>query len=842
MNQERVQPPHPQDTAHAVTALTRRLAAAQDAAEIRLALFESVFQVTGARQIALHLLAGETAASHRCDPHEAFRIAPVDPLADSVVRQLAADQAPRFWQRQANSAAAAPQTALAVDAFDSYIALPLAAAGVAVGVVEAFDLAAPENAARQTDTLRHIAAPASLAIHNNLLTQAVRAAQSEQERAAATITRLTADLDSVAASLQQTQAIVDASPVILFRWRSPDGRAIRFDYLSQNIAQFGYDRADFLQGRREWTDVILPEDLRQTLAQLQAYSVGTANSYTLQYRILTHTGDIRWIEDNSNIVRDERGRVAYYEGFVTDITERVAAEAEREHARAELARQARDLQIVTEVSARAASNLDPNLLLDEVVNLVKDRFDLYHTHIYLYDPQHENLVLSAAAGVIGLQMLDEVRSIPLRQTQSLVAGAARGKTAVIENDVYSNPAFLPHPLLPDTRAELAVPILAAEQLIGVLDVQSDKIGHFTPQDAAIQTTLAAQIGIAIENARSFTRAQRAMSDLNELTQSLTREGWENYLAAKGQTATRYLYAADQPDSGAAALRTGELEARTMPATVPLEAALAQPLNIRGQQIGQLAIVPETADVDAETAEIVAAVAEQLSARIENIRLAEQMQMALGQTEEQAKRLAALNDMAAALNAAKDEAEIFAIAAEQTLQIVRGDRVSTAQVHARERTATIMAAAGADVLAPAGAAVSLEGAGALATAVREMRIVSRQETAAAPDAVRSLLVVPLIRANTILGAINVGSTQPDAFDQNAENLLRQIATLVAATLENRQLLNEARQRARREQILRQITARVRSSADADTIMRVAVQEVGRTLGRKTVIYLDDSRGA
>ena len=58
--------------------------------------------------------------------------------------------------------------------------------------------------------------------------------------------------------------------------------------------------------------------------------------------------------------------------------------------------------------------------------------------------------------------------------------------------------WLPNPLLPDTAAELAVPLLAGDKLIGVLDVQADRVNAFSEEDASIQSILASQIAIAIQ--------------------------------------------------------------------------------------------------------------------------------------------------------------------------------------------------------------------------------------------------------------------------------------------------------------------------------------------------------
>jgi GAF domain-containing protein len=90
--------------------------------------------------------------------------------------------------------------------------------------------------------------------------------------------------------------------------------------------------------------------------------------------------------------------------------------------------------------------LDPDELLQAVVNLTKERFGLYHAHIYLADESWNTLLLAAGAGDVGREMVAGNHSIPLNVEKSLVARAAREQQAVIVNDVRSEPDFLPNPL------------------------------------------------------------------------------------------------------------------------------------------------------------------------------------------------------------------------------------------------------------------------------------------------------------------------------------------------------------------------------------------------------------
>ena len=167
----------------------------------------------------------------------------------------------------------------------------------------------------------------------------------------------------------------------------------------------------------------------------------------------------------------------------------------------------KDLAAVAEVGTISSTILESNRLLQEVVDLTTERFNLYQSLIYLLNENGDTLVLAAGAGEAGRKMVAEQRSILLNSEQSLVARAARERKGVTVNDVTQTPDFLPNPLLPNTRSELAVPMIVGGNLIGVFDIQSDQVGRFTNSDIDIQTTLAAQVATSLRNVRTYEESR-----------------------------------------------------------------------------------------------------------------------------------------------------------------------------------------------------------------------------------------------------------------------------------------------------------------------------------------------
>ncbi|NLX09904.1 MAG: GAF domain-containing protein [Chloroflexi bacterium] len=198
-------------------------------------------------------------------------------------------------------------------------------------------------------------------------------------------------------------------------------------------------------------------------------------------------------------------------GIERDITERKHAELERERLLRQAETRARQLATVSAVSLQVSAILDIDQLLRTIVELTTENFQIYHTHIYLLDAKGEALVLAASSGEAGQHLVESGHSIPLDFEPSLVARAARTRSSLVSNDTPSEPDFLPNPWLPDTRSELAMPMIVGSELIGVLDVQDNHPGRFTDEDIQVKAILASQIATAVQNARLFAENARRLA-------------------------------------------------------------------------------------------------------------------------------------------------------------------------------------------------------------------------------------------------------------------------------------------------------------------------------------------
>jgi GAF domain-containing protein len=198
----------------------------------------------------------------------------------------------------------------------------------------------------------------------------------------------------------------------------------------------------------------------------------------------------------------------------------------------ELNRRSAYLGATTAIAREAAAVLgDPQRLLDRAVEVVGERFGFYHVGIFAIDPSGQWAELQAASSEGGRRMLARGHRLRVGE-QGIVGSAAAAGTYRLAMDVGQDAAFFDNPDLPETRSEVALPLRAREQVIGVLDVQSAEPEAFADEDVGVLQALADQMALAVSSARLFRQVEESAEAERRARGELGREAWRALLSAR----------------------------------------------------------------------------------------------------------------------------------------------------------------------------------------------------------------------------------------------------------------------------------------------------------------------
>ncbi|MGD8464084.1 MAG: SpoIIE family protein phosphatase, partial [Anaerolineae bacterium] len=161
-------------------------------------------------------------------------------------------------------------------------------------------------------------------------------------------------------------------------------------------------------------------------------------------------------------------------------------------------KRARQLETISQISRQITATMELDELFERAVHLIRDNFGYYHVTVYTANPELGTVTFQASASAEDQQV-----SIGVEWGQGLIGWVAAQSQAVMVNDVKNDSRYRCVEALEETQSELAVPLILEDELVGVLDVQSDQSKSFGPDDLFILETLGDQLAIAIQEARLY---------------------------------------------------------------------------------------------------------------------------------------------------------------------------------------------------------------------------------------------------------------------------------------------------------------------------------------------------
>ncbi len=306
---------------------------------------------------------------------------------------------------------------------------------------------------------------------------------------------------------------------------------------------------------------------------------------------------------------DENGQVAIYLNRLLNQTQSLESTLQQQVAErtASLQKRTAELQAIAEIAQQASTFDTVQELVEALVESIPQRFGFYHVGLFTIDETNGYAVLQAANSEGGRRML--ARGHKLRLGEGIVGTVAQQRAPRIALDVGADAVFFNNPDLPETRSEMALPLMARGKLIGVLDIQSKEANAFSQDDVETLLTLANQAALAIENIRLLEESRQALAELQVFIQEDLRSHWAARLQEKKLA---YTY------TGLGVFAKGKESSQLAAAHV-----MRIPIELQGIRLGALQVKRSDRPWTRSEREMADVIAQQIALALESARLLEQ---------------------------------------------------------------------------------------------------------------------------------------------------------------------------------------------------------------------------
>ena len=271
------------------------------------------------------------------------------------------------------------------------------------------------------------------------------------------------------------------------------------------------------------------------------------------------------------------------------------------------------LRTASEITQTTSTIFETQVLLQKVADLVRERFDLYYIGIFLLDEAKEFAILRYGTGDAGRRMMAAKHKLAVGG-YSMIGWATQTRKSRIALDVGEEAVHFDNPLLPETHSELALPIIGANVIYGAMTIQSKLVNAFDENDVLILQSVADNLAVAIENASSFQKSQKALEDIRVLNRAYIKQAWWDTLDLNRELKFDF----ENPES---------VEKPENPNTVQV------PLVLRDEVIGIINLELDSSKISKDMQEFLDTISAQTTVALENARLIEETQLATLQEQQ-----------------------------------------------------------------------------------------------------------------------------------------------------------------------------------------------------------------
>ena len=256
------------------------------------------------------------------------------------------------------------------------------------------------------------------------------------------------------------------------------------------------------------------------------------------------------------------------------------------------------IRTASDISRQISTLQEPEVLMEQVVNQVRQSFNLYYVGVFLVD-ENNYAVLKAGTGIAGQKMIAAGHRLQVGGS-SMIGWCISNQKPRIALDVGAERVRFNNPFLPETHSELALPILSRGKSLGALTIQSTQTEAFDEDDIRILQGISDSLAIALENSSLFREAENALDEIQALNKAYLEQGWSD---------TQVLY--------------GDLRFTFENKSISENEAghiIQMPLTLRDQVIGQITLESNTSTLSPDELDFVEAITTQTALALENARL------------------------------------------------------------------------------------------------------------------------------------------------------------------------------------------------------------------------------